>query len=101
MWAWGDKLKLGKSSAFIKRDIRSLPLTDAEFEADFFLDPVFSTKRQSQWQGMVIERESGVVLAMDEVRLPPPTVNCLATLVAHAILRPLDAGKRFPWESWK
>ncbi len=58
MWEWSDKLKLGKSSAFVKRDIRSLPLTDAEFEADFFLDPVFSTKRQEHWKGMVIERES-------------------------------------------
>ena len=26
MWEWSDKLKLGKSSAFVKRDIRSLPL---------------------------------------------------------------------------
>ena len=39
MWEWCDKLKLGKSSAFTKRDIRSLPQTEAEFEADFFLDP--------------------------------------------------------------
>ena len=43
---------------------------------------------------MVIERESGGVLAMEDVRLPPPTVNCLATLLAHAMLRPLDAGNR-------
>ena len=94
MWEWSDKLKLGKSSAFVKRDIRSLPLTEAEFEADFFLDPVFSTKRQQCWMGMVIGREFGAVLAMEDVRLPPPTVNCLATLVAHAMLRPLDAGNR-------
>ncbi len=90
----GDKLKLGKSSAFTKGKIRSLPLTDAEFEADFFLDPVFSTKRQPHWQGMVIERESGGLLAMEPVRIPPPTVNGLATLLAHAMLRPLDAQDR-------
>ena len=94
MWEWSDKLKLGKSSAFVKRDIRSSPLTDAEFEADFFLDPVFSTKRQPHWMGMVVERESGGLLAMEVVRLPPPTVNCLATLLAHAMLRPMDAGNR-------
>ncbi len=94
MWEWSDKLKLGKSSAFVKRDIRSLPLADVEFEADFFLDPVFSTKRKPHWQGMVIEREFGGLLAMESVRLPPPTVNCLATLVAHAMLRPLDARNR-------
>ena len=92
MWEWSDKLKVGR--AFVKRDLRVLPLTDAEFEADFFLDPVFSTKRQEHWKGMVIEREFGGVLAMEDVRLPPPTVNCLATLLDHAMLRPLDAGQR-------
>ena len=91
MWEWSDKLKLGKSSsAFVKRDLRPLPLTEAEFEADFFLDPESSTKRQERWLGMVIERESGAVLAMEDVQLPPPTVNYLANLLAHAMLRPLD-----------
>jgi hypothetical protein len=94
MVEWSDKLKLGKSSAFTKGKIRSLSLTDAEFEAEFFLDPVFSTQRRPHWQGMVIERESGGLLAMEPVRIPPPTVNDLATLLAHAMLRPLDAGAR-------
>ena len=57
MWEWSDKLKLGKSSAFVKRDLRLLPLTEAEFEADFFLEPKFSTRRQEIWMGMVVERE--------------------------------------------
>jgi hypothetical protein len=36
MWDWCDKLKLNTSScAFVKREIRSLPQTEAEFEADF------------------------------------------------------------------
>jgi hypothetical protein len=39
MWEWCDKLNLGKSSAFVKRDIRALPQTEAEFDADFFFDP--------------------------------------------------------------
>jgi hypothetical protein len=39
-----------------QRDIGSLPLTDAEFEADFFLHPKYSTKRHERWAGMVIER---------------------------------------------
>jgi len=94
MWQWNDKLKLGKSSAFVKRDIRSLPLTEAEFEADFFFEPRFSSKRQERWMGMVIEREFGGVLAMEDVRLPPPTVNVLAFLLSQAMLRPLDAGDR-------
>jgi len=33
-----DKLKLGKSSASVKRDLRMLPLTEAVFDADFWLD---------------------------------------------------------------
>ena len=88
MWECSDKLKLGKSSPFVKRELRELPLTDAEFEADFFLDPVFSTKRQEHWMGMVVEREFNGLLAMEEVRLPPPTVNYLASLLFHAMRRP-------------
>ena len=95
MWEWSDKLKLGTSSSgFVKKDLRPLPLTDAEFEADFFLDRGFPTKRQERWMGIVIEREFGGVLAMEDVRLPPPTVNGLANLLADAMLRPLDAGDR-------
>ena len=60
MWDWCDKLKLGtSSSAFVKRDIRSLPQTEAEFEADFFLEPEFSTEGEEAWTGAVIEREHG------------------------------------------
>jgi len=88
MWEWHDKLKLGKSALFVKRELRILPLTDAEFEADFFLDPVFSTRRQEHWKGMVVEREYRGLLAMEDVQLPPPTVNSLATLLAQAMRRP-------------
>jgi len=95
MWEWSDKLKLGKSSsAFVKKNLRPLPLTEVEFEADFFFDPESSSKRQERWMGMVIEREFGGVPAMEDVRLPPPTVNGLATLLADAMLRPLNAGDR-------
>ena len=88
MWLWSEHLKLGKGSAFVKRDLRRLPLTDAEFEADFFLDCGFSTKRREAWMGMVIEREFGALLAMEDVQWPPPTVNDLATLLARAMIRP-------------
>jgi len=90
MWEWSDKLKLGKSSPFVKRELRELPLTDAEFEADFFFDPVFSTKRRGHWMGMVVEREFNGLLAMEDVRFPPPTVNNLASLLFHAMRRPPD-----------
>jgi hypothetical protein len=95
MWEWSDKLKLGKSSsAFVKKDLRPLPLTEVEFEADFFLSLESASKRQEVWMGMVIERTFGGVLAMEDVPSPPPTVNNLANLLAHAMLRPLDGGDR-------
>jgi hypothetical protein len=95
MREWSDKLKLGKSSsAFVKKDLRPLPLTEVEFEADFFLSLESASKRQEVWTGMVIEREFGGVLAMEDVPSPPPTVNNLANLLAHAMLRPLDGGDR-------
>jgi hypothetical protein len=88
MQYWNDRLKLGKGTGFIKRDLRLLPLTEAEFEADFFLVPS-STKGQELWIGMVVTREFDDMLAMRDVRFPPPTVNDLANLLAHAMLRPL------------
>ena len=94
MWEGSKKLKLGKSSAFVKRDLRSLPQTAIDFEADFFLDAASSSRCSEEWVGMVLERTFSGVLAMEDVRFPPPTVNNLATLLAHAMLRPLDAGDR-------
>lgn len=91
---WGDYLKLGKSSAFVKRDLRRLPLTAGAFEADFFLEASASRRSSERWMGMVVEREYGGVLAMEDVRFGPPTVNDLATLLAHAMLRPWNGGDR-------
>ena len=93
MREWSDKFKLGKS-AFVKRDLRLLPLTEAEFDVDFFFDRESSSKTQGRWMGMAIEREFGGLLAMEDVRLPPPTVNDLANLLGHAMLRPLTDGDR-------
>jgi hypothetical protein len=45
MRLWNETLKLGKTSAFVKQDLRLLPLTDAEFEAEFVIDPKFPTER--------------------------------------------------------
>jgi len=93
MREWSDKFKLGKS-AFVKRNLRLLPLTEAEFEADFFFDRESPSKDQDRWMGLVIEREFGGVLVMGDVKLPPPTVNDLAHLLADAMSRPLTGRNR-------
>ncbi len=36
MWEWCDHLRIGKSSVFVKKDLRPLPLTDAEFKPTSF-----------------------------------------------------------------
>lgn len=91
MWEWGDQLKLGKSSAFVKKRLRLLPQAEVDFEADFFLDAASFSRRYEYCVGMVVERMFGGVLAMEDARYPPPTVNNLAALLAHAMLRPLNA----------
>ncbi len=93
MREWSDKFKLGKS-AFVKRDLRLLPLTEAEFDADFFFERESPSKDKERWMGLVIERELAGVLAMEDVKLPPPTVNDLANLLAHAMSRPLTGRDR-------
>jgi hypothetical protein len=94
LWEWSDKLKLGKSSGFVKKNLRPLPLTDTEFEADFFFDNRLSEKDWEVWIGIVVEREYGDVLALADVQFRPPTVNDLAALLANAMLRPLTEGNR-------
>jgi hypothetical protein len=89
----GDQLKLGKSSAFVKRTLGRLPLGAEAWEADFFLDTA-SSRHNEHWTGMVIEREFGAVPAMEDVWFRPPTVNDLAALLAHAMLRPANGGDR-------
>ena len=91
---WCDKLKLGKGSGFVKRDLRLLPLTDAEYEADFWFDAASSTKRRELWMGMVIVRELDSLRTIRDVAWPPPTVNDLANFLANAMSRPLSGGDR-------
>lgn len=97
LWESSDKLKLGKPSLFIKKRLRTLRPTDAEFEADFFFDRRFSEKDGDVWIGIVVERELGAVLALENVRFRPPTVNDLAAILANAMLRPLtQTGRQLP-----
>jgi hypothetical protein len=89
----GEKLKLGKGAAFVKTKLRRLPLTDAEFEADFRPRPDRYRKGRKEWIGTCLSREFGDLLAIGGVERPP-TVNDLATLLARAMSRPQNGGER-------
>jgi hypothetical protein len=86
------KLKLGKGSAFVKSRLRYLPQIEGTWEAD--IQRVVNEQDQIEfWLGMVMEQEGGAILAhlsLDQ----PPTDNDLATLLAHAMGRPLTDERR-------
>jgi hypothetical protein len=94
MWDWNSQLRLGKSSALVKTHLRRLPLTETALEADFFLDATASNRGGERWIGMVVEKDFGGLLAMEDARFEPPTANDLAMLLAHAMLQPLNGGSR-------
>ncbi len=79
-------LKLRKGVAFVKSQLRRLPQGDDAWEADFMwaispLDP-----RATVWLGLIVHQDGCVVAEhmMDQ----PPTVNDMATLLAHAMRGP-------------
>jgi hypothetical protein len=81
------KLKLGKSSAFVKRQLSWLQHGDVIQEAGFHpLPAVFGD--HGLWLGLAVSRQDGTVLAQ-EILDVAPDVNDLAKLLAHAMQRPL------------
>jgi hypothetical protein len=85
-----EKLKLGKSAAFLKGRLKRLRQEDETWEADFQALPKPITQSQTHYLGMVVAPD-GSLLADAHVE-GRPTVNDMATLLAHAMRRPL-AGK--------
>jgi hypothetical protein len=85
-----EKLKLGTSAAFVKSRFKRLRQEDETWEADFQALPKPITQSQTHYQGMVVAPD-GSFLADAHVE-GRPTVNDMATLLAHAMRRPL-AGK--------
>jgi hypothetical protein len=77
-----EKLKLGKGAAFVKSQLRRLRQNDDMWEADF---GVF--EEGGTWLGVVVSPPSGAILA-GQFCEHLPTVNDLATLLAHAMRRP-------------
>jgi len=90
-----DKLKLGKGAAFVKSRLKRIPQGDETWEADFQALPKPIDQMQTHYLGMVVKGKDGSLLADSQV-YGRPTVNDLATLLAHAMRRPLDGDARRP-----
>jgi len=90
-----EKLKLGKGAAFVKSRLKRLPQGDETWEADFQALPKPIDQTQTHYLGMVVTGEGGSLLADSQVQ-GRPSVNDLATLLAHAMRRPLDGKARRP-----
>lgn len=90
-----EKLELGKGAAFVKSRLKRLPRGDDAWEADFRALPQPIMQPEKHYLGMVLRRRGGRLLA-DLAVSGEPSVNHLATLLAHAMRRPLDANARRP-----
>jgi hypothetical protein len=90
-----EKLSLGKGAAFVKSRLKRLPQADDAWEADFQALPQPMTQTETHYLGLVIAQPDGSLLAELPVR-GRPSVNDLATLLAHAMRRPLDGDARRP-----
>ena len=89
-----EKLKLGKGTAFVKGRLKRLPQGDETWEADFRALPKPIEQTQTHYLGLVVT-EDGSLLA-DMTVHARPSVNDLATILAHAMRRPLDGDARRP-----
>ena len=81
-----EKLKLGKGAAFAKPRLKRLRQENETWEADFQALPKPITQSQTHYRGMVVAPD-GSTLADSHVE-GRPTVNDMATLLAHAMRRP-------------
>ncbi len=94
------KLKLGKGAAFVKDRLKRLPQGDETWEADFQALPKPIMQSETHYQGMVVARKGDALLADSQVH-GRPSVNDLATILAHAMRRPLDGDARRPRLVWQ
>jgi hypothetical protein len=89
-----EKLKLGKGAAFVRGRLKRLRLDDETWEADFRALPKPITQNETYYLGMVLAPD-GSILADSQVE-GRPTVNDMATLLAHAMRRPPTEGAHRP-----
>jgi len=90
-----ESLKLGKGVAFVKSQLKRLRQEEETWEADFRALPKPPMQSATHYIGMVLSQPDGFLLAEFEIN-QSPTVNDLATLVAHAMKRPLVEGQHRP-----
>jgi hypothetical protein len=89
-----EKLKLGKSAAFVKGRFKRLRHEDETWEADFQALPKPIMQSRTHYRGLVVAPD-GSLLADAHVE-GRPTVNDMATLLAHAMRRPLTGKAHRP-----
>jgi hypothetical protein len=90
-----EKLKLGKGAAFDKSRLKRLRQIDETWQADFRALPKPIDQSVTEYRGMVVTEEGGSLLS--ESHVPGrPSVNNLATLLAHAMRQPLEGKARRP-----
>jgi hypothetical protein len=82
-------MALGKGAAFVKGRLKHLPQEGDTWEADFRAVPRPLSENETHYLGVVVVQGEGTVLAEDQVETTP-NVNDLATLLAHAMRRPLS-----------
>lgn len=90
-----EKLKLGKGAAFVKSRLKRLPQRDETWEADFRALPKPIEQSQTHYLGIVVSGKDGSLLAETTVH-GRPSVNDLATILVHAMRRPLNGDARRP-----
>jgi hypothetical protein len=89
-----EKLKRGKGAAFVKASLKRLRQEDETWEADFRALPKPVTQSRTPHLGMAVAPD-GFLLADAQVE-GRPTVNDMATLLAHAMRRPLTGKPHRP-----
>jgi hypothetical protein len=82
------KLKLGKGVAFVKSHLRRLRQEDETWQVDFRALPKPMTQVETRYIGFVVTDPDRILVESLEVETTP-TVNDLATLLAHAMKRPV------------
>jgi hypothetical protein len=90
-----EKLKLGKGVAFVKSRLNRLPQVDEVWEADFVALPKPIMQTETHYLGMVVMKRGGWLLSDSQVQ-GRPSVNDLATLLAHSMRRPMEGSARRP-----